>query len=297
MNINEKLFMKVYQECMHIIEDSPDGSIQSKKSKLQHAFETSINHQDAEIQGFYSIVAELRTYQFLKNNSFTIKVQDDEIIGPDFFVPDIGYIECVSVTKGQPGYYGRQYVDDVLSGQVNRYIASLPRMSSVILDKKEKYTRYFDKNVIDQKMPRLIAVNASIFANEFHGSLVFDSAMKILYGIGCQTIRISKNNSLGECSDMRTYMSDNTGKKSDSTLLQLDYFSQEPYRIVSAVIVENNPIGEPLAKDQFCIFINPNAIAPIDTKCLKDLVYFAQENIDGHYVQYQWHNTNLPLTF
>ena len=124
-------------------------------------------------------------------------------------------------------------------------MGALPRITSAIIDKKNKYEMYLSKQAIKQNIPRLIAINTSIFSNEFHSDLIIELLLKILYGIGCRTIKIKKNSaSFIEEDGIETHQYNDVGKKNWNVELKLNYFGQEDFRNISAIILENNAIGE-----------------------------------------------------
>lgn len=185
-----------------------------KKDKLDYSYKQLCETEDCELQEFYSIVHELRTYYFLCNNNLTVHVQDDNHIGPDFLCSEIGYIECISITKGAVGTECRKYVEKCLSRSMNRYLAALPRITSAIIDKKNKYETYLSKQAIDPNIPRLIAINTSIFSNEFNSDSIIDLLLKILYGIGCQIMRVKINPiSFVEENGVESHQYNDIGKK------------------------------------------------------------------------------------
>lgn len=187
MSINKPLFDEIYEECLQIISNSQDKNIISKRTKLDVSYNKLCELEDHEHQEFYSVVHELRLYSYLKQIGISVSAANDNKAGPDF-ISDIGYIECVCLTKGEKGTPQRKCLDDCLRGSMNRYVAALPRLTSVLLDKQKKFSDYLSRNLIDENKPRIIAVNTSIFSNEFHSDSNLDLALKVLYGIGCQTM-------------------------------------------------------------------------------------------------------------
>lgn len=164
------------------------------------------------MQEFYSVVHELRLYQYIKDLGITVSVLNDNKTGPDF-ITDLGYIECVSATKGLKGLPERHYLETQLKHSMNRYVSAIPRLSSVIADKAKKYGIYLKDNVINEKIPRIIAINTSIFSNEFHYKLNLDNILKILYGIGCRTMNFARSsNGFVEERGVETYAYEEVGK-------------------------------------------------------------------------------------
>lgn len=279
---------KLYVNCCNIINKSNDDNIKEKQNKLNWTYKKLCEHEDCELQQFYSIVLELNVYKYLSDNGFTLKVADDKKIGPDFEC-DFGYLECVSVTKGEKGTPGRDFVDKQLSGSVNRHKSELPRISSAIKDKKDKFNKYDKNNILEKNIPRIIVVGTSIFANEFNSSSCIEDVMQILYSIGNEYLLFdvkSKQFIETENNQYRTY--DNSGKKSEDIILELGYFYKNEYKNISAVILVCNSIFEEVEKNNFKIFLNPNATYPIDRALISTLDYFSFIKEDNGNFIYTW---------
>ena len=288
MSINKPLFDSIYQECCDIITSSSDKEISNKQNKLDTAYELLCKTEDCELQEFYSIVHELRTYHFLSEKGLLVSAHNDNRIGPDFLCDELGYIECISITKGKVGTECRKYVDICLKGSMNRYKSAFPRLTSAIVDKKNKYEDYLLKTAIDSQIPRIIAVNTSIFSNEFHSDLILDLFLKILYGIGSQTITFRRDlKPSSEESGVETHQFDDIGKKSFVKELQVGYFLQASFKDISAIIVENNSIGEKIENKYFQIFLNPLSSIPLQTDKLKAFIYFQMDEHTDEYIQYK----------
>lgn len=291
MSINKPLFNDIYNECLKIIEESQDKNILSKKKKIDAAYNELCSLEDHEYQNFYSIVHELRLYGYLKQIGIYISAANDNKAGPDF-ISDLGYIECVCLTKGEKGTPQREWLDKRLSGSMNRYISALPRLTSVILDKHKKFQEYISSNKIDKSISKIIAVNTSIFSNEFHSSLNLDLALKVLYGIGCQTMRFDmKKNSFIAEKGVETHAYEDVGVKPPlNVVLPLNYFSQDCFSDISGVLLINNSIGKSLNKGYFNLLLNPYADTPVDMNILSEIKYFALKSIENGFANFEWHN-------
>ena len=288
MNYTEHLSF-VYKECCDIIDFSEDKYIKSKKIKLDAAYNKLRETQDIELQDFYSIVHELRTYDFLKKNCITVIASNDTNAGPDFCCKELGYVECVSVTKGEGNNI--KYIDECLSKDSNRYEAALSRITSKILDKTINYEKYLLDNTIEHNIPRIIAISTSCFANDVESSLIIDLMLKILYGIGSE-IALFRPKGLLETAEnkIKTHEYDNIGYKNRETELILDYFHQEYYKKISAIILENNALTEKIEKKYFNIFINPLAETPLNPSSCGKFQYFTRESYIEQKESYRWHN-------
>lgn len=291
MSINKPLFDKIYEECLQIIKESNDKNILFKQSKLETAYIKLCLEEDPELQEFYSIIHELRLYNYMKNLNIPIYATNDNKAGPDF-LSDLGYIECVCLTKGIRETPQRQWLDNQLNGSLNRYLSALPRLTSVILDKQKKFSQYSASGILDPNIPQIIAVNTSIFSNEFHSELNLSLTLKVLYGIGCEAMYFdTKTNSFIGEKGVTNHVFDDIGIKPPfNTELHLNYFMLESFRNISALLLINNSVGEKLIKNYFNLLLNPIANIPIDLTLLKGIKYFALINIENGYANYQWFN-------
>lgn len=293
MSINKPAFTKLYNECCDIIQQSTDNNIFNKKNKLDKAYQKLCELKDAELQEFYSIVFELKSYQFIKDSGIHIVASNDSKGGPDFN-SEFGYLECVAVTKGEIGTEGRKYVDKILAGRLNRHKSEIPRISSAIKDKKDKYSKYINNKVIDITKPRIIVVNTSVFANQFQSSSCIEDTMQILYAIGSEYLLYdTRRKTFVHYHNRQNRQYDKIGKKSNITDIELNYFGQDEYKEISAVILVCNSIFEEINKNYFKIFLNPNANCPINKTKIFQFDYFSlkNENDDG-YAVFGWNKDN-----
>ena len=291
MSINKPLFDDIYHNCSDIISKSSDNNIQKKRVKLNSAYTKLCVEENPELQEFYSIVHELRLYQYIKDLGIAINAANDEKAGPDF-ITDLGYIECISATKGLLGTPERQWLDKRLKESMNRYIAALPRLSGAILDKEKKYGVYIKNQKLDPQKPRIIAVSTSIFSNEFRSELCMELIFKILYGIGCSTLAFNlKTNSFVDEDSIDTRSYEDIGVKPPKNIeLPLNYFEREEFSEISGVIINNNSIGEELQKNYCCLLLNNLAKVPINRSLLNGIKYFAFIESDDKYKTYRWFN-------
>lgn len=295
MSINKICFEKLYLRCCEIIKKSSNKNIKKKQLKLDKAYQTLCKTENCELQEFYSIVLELRVYQYLIDNNIKLIVADDSRKGPDF-ESNFGYLECVSVTKGKEGTESRNYINRMLAGDTNRQMAEVPRICSAIKDKKDKYVEYIKSKTIDINKPKIIVVGTSIFANKFSVSSI-ENSMQILYAIGNEYIIYDRiNKGFIDTPNTQYHNYDKIGKKSDNVNLELDYFCQDEYKDISAIILVCDPIFEEIDKRYFKIFINHNANCPIDRTQISQFDYFSiiKENNDGSVV-FAWNNKDQLL--
>ena len=149
-----------------------------------------------------------------------------------------------------------------------------------------------ENNIIDERKPRIIAINTSVFSNEFHGQLNLELVLKILYGIGCRTMRFSlTTNTFVEDDGVESHAyEDSAVKPPRNANLPLSYFYSEEFNDISGVIVNNNAISEDLEKEYFCLLLNPFANVSIDKTRLTGIKYFELDNIDANYATFRWYN-------
>lgn len=289
MSINKKIFASIYDECLEIIHSSSDKAILNKEEKLNKAYKKLVENDDEELQEFYSIVHELKTYHFLKTKGLAITAQNDNKKGPDFYCEELGYIECVSVTRGEKGTECREYIEKCLARISLTYLAALPRITSVIIDKKKKFEDYLSKKTIDSQVPRIIAINTSAFSNLFCSDSIFRLLLQILYGADNQVFWVSKNTKsfIDEGEGVNTYRYNDKGYKHDHLELDLAYFEKEEYQNISAIILESNAITETDIENNFIIFTNPNANTPINVERLRAFNVFVQRSKDDNMIGYE----------
>ena len=289
MSINKKIFASIYDECLEIIHSSSDKAILNKEEKLNKAYKKLVENDDEELQEFYSIVHELKTYHFLKTKGLAITAQNDNKKGPDFYCEELGYIECVSVTRGEKGTECREYIEKCLARISLTYLAALPRITSVIIDKKKKFEDYLSKKTIDSQVPRIIAINTSVFSNLFCSDSIFRLLLQILYGADNQVFWVSKNTKsfIDEGEGVNTYRYNDKGYKHDHLELDLAYFEKEEYQNISAIILESNAITETDIENNFIIFTNPNANTPINVERLRAFNVFVQRSKDDNMIGYE----------
>lgn len=253
MSINKTKFASIYDECLEIIRSSSDKAILNKEEKLNKAYKKLVEHDNNELQEFYSIVHEVKTYHFLKTKGLAITAQNDNKKGPDFYCEELGYIECVSVTRGEKGTECRKYVENCLARKSFRFSAALPRITSVITDKKKKFEDYLSQKTIDSQVPRIIAINTSVFSNLVCGDTMYDLLLQVLYGIGNQILWVSKNpiSFIDEGEGVETHRYNDKGYKHDHLELELAYFEKEEYQNISAIILVKNAITEKDIENNF----------------------------------------------
>ena len=115
---NSRVFNKAYQLGLNIIEQSQDKDIVEKKENFKATYDKKQHNH------LYSILHELKTYQFLKSCNLNPIPANDNKPGPDFEC-DLGYLECVVPTEGTG--INEKKLRDNMSAEVNRFKAVLPK--------------------------------------------------------------------------------------------------------------------------------------------------------------------------
>ena len=292
-------YEKVFKKCKAILDNSNDKNMKSKEERLIATFNQLCKEQEPT-QEFYGLVHEITLYDFLLKHNINPVAGSDLHGGPDFS-SEIGYIECVSTTMGKQGTIGREWVDRQLDKNMNRYLSALPRLSRVIFDKRAKYEKYIKNGVVDKSTPLVIAVSSAMFTKEFCGDLIFDLAMKILYGIGPQTFQFDTvSHSFISQQGIETHCYEDKGRKSKEKELELNFFADEDYNIISAVLVTTNVINEDLENQHVAIFVNPNATNKLDTNKIDNIrCLVLDEKLDNGIIEkttYRWLNVESKVT-
>ena len=113
--------------------------------------------------------------------------------------------------------------------------------------------------------------------------------MKILYAIGDEFFAFNiKSKSFIETPNNQNRVYDNIGKKTFDKNLEFDYFFQNKYKNISAVILICNSLFEKIERKFFKVFLNPFANIPVDKSLLSKFDYFTLVNIDDNIAVYEW---------
>lgn len=274
MSINEEMFEQVYQECCSIISASSDKNILAKQKKLKADYDTLCARRDPELQEFYGVVHELRTYQYFSSKGFSGQAANDDKAGPDFLFDGLGFVECVSATKGSPQANDYALLEIQPIGTNENYRALQVRLSSVIKSKKDKIDQYLIKKQIDETTPRIIAVGSSTF-NSFPTDCVLEAIKKILFGVGALAIRLDCETLEPIASTFEEHIYDDTCKKSMGKTFPVNYFSLDDYANISAVALMNNDIGDRITDSHCFLLLNPNASIPLQEDNMQNFNYFS----------------------
>ena len=281
-------FYKQIFNCYQKLSSINNVVVKEKQNKLIDKVEIAIQKRDREYQEVYSVIHEIRLYDFLRRKSIGTRMNSDLDAGPDF-ESDFGYIECVSVTKGEGK--NRDVFNETMSGRVNRYTAGEPRITSVIVDKKKKYDGYIVNNNIDKTKPRIIAVSTSILSNEVCCDLLAELMRKVLYGIDTPVIRVKKQGE--KIIDTEEFFIYNNITTDKNKKFQSAYFENDDFKDISAVILNHNAFTEDINDKYFEIYLNPNANIPVDIQKVQGFKYFyLKSSREGEKI-YAWGKNKL----
>ena len=295
--MNYLLFCEAFCNAIEIVETTNIPNIKSKKKKLIDSFCNTVKKADCYNQEFHSICHELEVFNYLSKINYNPIPSDDSKPGADFNA-DIGFIECISATMGdektkQELINKRKDYDKFAVHHVSQSWPAIieSRFTSVIKDKKDKFSDYIKANVIDKKSPCIICVSSTAFIWNTHSEDFEIMFKKILYGIDyLQTMVFStKNSSKPEYIETINAFND-ICKKGDVVRFQTGYFNLKEYKNISAVILVNRPIAEQIDKEKFIFYLNYNANNKIDVVKLNDVIYFSFDGIINNKRQFSYKN-------
>ncbi len=177
-----------------------------ERKRIQSLYEEAYDYLDNNfanvfLREFDQRSWELCTYKYLKENGVTIfKSSSDE--GPDFNT-DIGYVECIAVTRGSGKNAipipqasilqedGTFYPEvDALEVPTNEIKM---RISSAYSEKQRKYEGYYSKHWFDKEKPRLIAINWHCEGTSWQSdsrNIMTNASLQTLFGTGFPEIVI-----------------------------------------------------------------------------------------------------------
>lgn len=250
-------YRRCYEDTKAIMLSSPSPELRQKKSRLDKVYRQLYKSKDSELQEFHSIIHEIKVYDYIANTlNFEINVFRDDKPGPDFNTA-IGYIECVQITKGTSA--NRAKVNSILDNDFNRFESTIPRFTSVLHDKLEKFKIYLKEKIIMTERPRLIAITPGSFGSDINTLGIEIALQRVLYGIGYQKLQTDSGISSVEYTKIVNYKH----KSSSEKFIELDLLSKSDYSIISGVIYTSVSLGEKLSFKNVKLYINSNAIHPI----------------------------------
>lgn len=278
-----KYWNKYVFDCYKKISKYNNIECKKKRDKL---FKKSIEAIESkklfnnEIMGLFE---EIRLFDYLNKIKLNANFIKETNKGSPDMMTDIGYIECVSMSEGAGK--NKEIYDKIMSGHLNRYKAGEPRLTTSLCEKRQKYEAYLINKVIDDKKPRIIAINTSLFSDNVHSSEAEDIMLKILYGLGTQCITFNKNNN--DDDKIAKYIF-GTSVAGGNCTFESGYFCNNSFNEISAVILNNNATCEDISKNYCKMFLNPFAKIQVDETKLKDIIYLKKD--DEYNDTYIWVN-------
>ena len=272
MSYNPYLFKKIYNSCSNIINQTNDKNLKKKKKNLEFAYKRVQETDNCEIQEFFSVAHELRTYELLKKLNKQVLANNDDKAGVDF-VCNLGNIECVTFNMPKDDNSKK-----ILNGNMNRYKAYEPRVSQAINEKLNKYRTYILKNQIDKNLPNIICLNSGICGYDIHSSTFLNACERIIYGLGDDTLfinRETKEEFWGR--SFQDKIIKPNGKEIETNL-----FSNKAYNIISGVLLIDNLVDENYSRP--ILYINPNAKIKIDKRRVRKMLCLIKDDeLKYHY--------------
>lgn len=146
----------------------------------------------------------------------------------------------------------------------------LLRLSGAFKEKYKKYNSYLDKNIIGENDIYIIAISSCNLSE--YGSLMdypCPAPLKILFGAGYQVV-----------SPKNSFVKYRPQLMKDDSPIEMNYFLQNEYNGISAVIYSNSGIlscpNNP--EEKFVVIKNPLAKNPLPDKFLKDATIWTFDN-------------------
>lgn len=272
MPYNPYLFDKIYNNCCDIINQSKDKNIKLKKHDLDFAYDKVEKTNNCEVQEFFAVTHELRTYELLQKINKLPFAHKDSKRGVDFF-SKLGNIECV--TFQNPSDVTSQ---QILNGTLNHYKAYEPRITQALNSKLEKYVKYTNeqkrdskRHIIELNKPNIICLNLGICGYRMFPEDAIRACEKILYGIGFDTLVVDIKTQYKWWS--RSY--EEKIIKPNGKEIPINFFSKEEYKIIGGVLLLYQNVDEPYTKP--ILYINPKANIMIDKRQTKKLLCLLQD--------------------
>lgn len=271
MSYNEVLFEEIYTNCIGIIQNSNDRNIKNKEKVFAINYDKVKEIDDCNVQEFFAIAHELKTYEMLKGLKLDPIASNDNKPGVDF-ICKLGNVECVTFTQPMD-----EESQKTLKGNMNRYKAYEPRVSQAIMEKFKKFKDYLIKNKIDKTKPNIICLNAGICNYDIFSTTFLTACEKILFGLGFETLLINREtNEEFWCRAYEKTILNHNGKE-----IEINLFNKDDFCIISGVLLIINRVDEKYSKP--ILFINPKAKVKIDKRKTKKILCL-QKKLKSTYI-------------
>lgn len=212
--------------------------------------------------------------------------------GPDFLIDNRTYVEAVAAQPGDADKGGlpQEWQDGGVnaSGLVPTD-QMLLRWTSVIKAKRDAYLKYLKQEIVDPKLPFVIAVNACRLGGDTHGvGGVPLAAMAVLpFGNPAAHIDVLTGETVG---GWQLAWQDAV-LKANGEQIPTDSFLQEEYRCVSAIVGCSGFYVFSEHRDKFCgqppyyVIHNPLAYDPLPQPWLPGAIEYAVTGLEAHRLQ------------
>ena len=270
MSYNKVVFEDIYDDCLKIMQKSNDRNVVKKQKCFEQYYNEVTTTDNYNVQEFFAIAHELRTYEMLKYLKMKTTANNDDKPGPDF-ICNLGNLECV--TFMQPS---DEKSKKILKSNINRYKAYEPKVSQAIYEKFKKFQKYIEKNNIDQTKPNIICLNAGICKDDIFPTTLLRICEKILFGLGYETLLL--NPKTNEEIWFRSY--EDTIQNHNEKEIDINFFNFNEFSIISAVLLIINSVDEQYSKP--ILFINPKANVKIDKRKIKKFLCLEKVSKDTY---------------
>lgn len=264
MSYNKELFKQMFNDGLDIMEKSNDVNLKRKRKNFEYSYKLVREKDDCNIQEFYSILHELRTYQLLNRLGLQPIANNDNHAGPDF-ISKIGYVECVTFSRPTD-----PKSNEILKGSFNRYKVYEPKVSQAIQEKTRKYLDYLSKGQIKNDIPRIICLNPGACKFDIQGTTFIEAVEKILYGIGCECVEINVNAKKEKW--FRKY--EDKTIKPNGAQIETDLCSNCEFSVISAILLIDNLVYEKYSHP--IIFINHRSSIKVDRRSTRRILNFVK---------------------
>lgn len=225
------------------------------------------NFLSAVKKQFHQRTWEMYLGNVLLNRNYTInrRLQNE---GPDFLIDDVGYIECIAPTRGDPSKSDSipemrttESMDEIQLVDVPIDKIILRITDAVKAKAQDQYEKWKSKKWFDSKMPFIIAINTGDLEYPDDSSMPY--VIKALFGT--QFMEIDLKNKASSWS-YRTKI-----EKKNMHTVSVTGFLDSSLNFVSGILFSNKTVlNHPDYIGADCVFVNnPFAINTVDLSFCK----------------------------
>ena len=238
-----------------------------------------------------SRIWEMMVAYMLKKEGYELVSKDE---GPDFLVRKNGksimYVEAVAPSSGaenhpdsvpDPPFY-KDVRDKLEFTRVPVEKIAL-RLRSSFEEKAEKYSKYLEKEIINDNVPLVVAISSMKIPM---GYLSPPAVLKSVLGFG--ELRIAYNMNTRERIEEQYDFKRSVTKRSSNTEIDMIPFLKEDYNHISAVLYSDMDFFsygsfDPLKKSS--VVHNPKCKLPLPKDSFNNLIHYRTEIIDDNWLQ------------